>query len=175
MENLPIPKHLESILQPFDNSNENEVTGKITCSCGSERFKIKIVGDDSFFDIEKVIKVQEILEHFYLIVYVECIKCSKNHLIFDKDFHGWNGFICEIASKHLKRPKLKDWNCPKCKNSNHSVSLTIQSEGKDDFKEEAGDEFDKDDWVEAFSWITINLSCKSCNEINEEWISNETM
>ena len=88
MKNLPIPKHLQSILQPFDNSNENEVTGKIICSCGSEKFKIKIVGNDLFFETEKVIKVQEIEEHFYLIVHIECNNCSKNHLIFDNDFHG---------------------------------------------------------------------------------------
>ena len=175
MNNLPIPKHLKEILKPFANSNEYEVNGKIVCDCSSEDFNIKLVGNDLKFEIEKVIKVDEIDNNFYLIVFVKCNKCSKEHLIFEKDFHGWNGFVCDINSNNIERPKTKNWNCKNCNNTKHSMNLFIKSEGQDDFIEEAGNDFDRNDWTEGFSWITINLKCNSCNEINNEWISYETM
>lgn len=175
MNNYPVPKHLKEILKPIGDNNEFEVTGKIVCDCGSEEFKIKLVGDDSEYETNKVIRLAEIDDNYYLIVSVKCNNCNKEHLIFDNDFHGWNGFVCGENSKSIAKPETKNWTCKNCYGTNHSMTLLIHSQGQDDFKEEAGDEFDKNDWAEGFSWITIKLACNSCNEKNEEWISYETM
>ena len=173
---LPLPKHLKNILSPIGNSNnEFELNGKIVCDCGSENFTIKIVGDDSDYKKDDVIKVIEIDGNFFLIVKVKCNNCNKEHLIFDNDYHGWNGFVCGGDSKNLPRPDTKNWNCNKCKNTNHSMVVAIESQGQEDFIEEGEEEFDKEDWVEAFSWITIKVICNSCGEVNNEWISYETM
>jgi hypothetical protein len=86
---LPIPRHLQSILKPLgDDNQECNVTGQIQCECGSKQFKIKLVGDTSCYDKERVIKVIEIDNHYFLIVKVQCNNCNKEHLIFDNDFHG---------------------------------------------------------------------------------------
>jgi hypothetical protein len=173
---LPIPKHLIPVLKPIgDANNEFKVTGKIVCNCGSENFAIEFVGDDSEYEKDKVIKTAEIDGNYYLIVKVKCNRCSKEFLIFDKDFHGWNGFVCGGDTKGLTRPEAKNWHCNKCFQTNHSMTVEIQSEGQKDFIEEAGEEFEKDDWVEGFGWITIKIECKSCKEINDDWISYETM
>ena len=173
---LPIPKHLKQILKVNEQNNtEFEVTGKIVCNCGCENFTIKYVGDNSFYKTENVIKVIEIEGNYYLIITVECEKCKSLHLIFDNDFHGWNGFVCGELSKELERPKTKNWKCIKCENSNHKVIVKINSAGKEDFIEETEGDFDENDWIEAFSWITISTECESCSEKNKEWISYETM
>jgi ribosomal protein S27E len=173
---LPIPKHLESILKPIgESNNEFEVTGKIVCDCGTENFTIEIVGDDVDYQKDNVIKVTEIDENYFLIVKVKCNDCGKEHLIFDNDYHGWNGFVCGGDSRNLPRPDTKNWACNKCQHANHSLIVSIHSQGQEDFIEEGGEEFDPNDWVEAFDWITIKTTCKSCGETNDEWISYETM
>jgi len=173
---LPIPRHLKKILKPVGNDiMEAFVTGEIVCDCGSNSFKIKLVGDTSFYEKKRVIKLIEIDGHYFLIVQVQCNKCEKEHLIFDKDLHGWNGFVCGHEDEVPLRPASKDWHCNKCDKTDHSMKVRIQSKGQDDFIEEGGDEFDKNDWVEAFSWITVMVECNSCKASNKEWISYETM
>ena len=173
---IPLPKRLKNILIPIGNSNnEFQLTGKIVCGCGGEEFTIEFVGDDSDYQKYNVIKVAKINENYFLIIKVKCNTCNKEHLIFDMDFHGWNGFVCEESSKNLKRPDTQDWHCNKCQNTNHSMILIIESHGQDDFIEETEGELDSKDWAEAFSWITIKVICNSCGETNNEWISYETM
>ena len=171
---LPIPKHLKNILKPIGKgNNEFEVTGKIVCDCGSEKFTIAIVADE----IDNVIKTIEIDDSFFLIVKAKCNDCSKEHLIFDNTYHGYDGFVCGLGgSKNLPRPDTKNWACNKCQKTNHSLIVMINSQGKKDFVEvcENG-KFNIEDWVEAFGWITIKVICNSCGEVNDEWISYETM
>lgn len=173
---LPIPKHLKSILKPIgDKNNEFEITGKIVCDCGSENFTIELVGDSSDYEKNNVIKVVEIEENYFLIIKVKCNSCNKEHLIFDNDYHGWNGFVCGGDSREYPRPESKVWHCNKCENSDFSMNVHIHSQGQDDFIEELEDEFDKEDWIEGFDWITIKTACNMCGETNDEWISYETM
>lgn len=173
---LPIPKHLKDILFPVGNDNsELSVTGKIKCKCGSENFRIQIVGDDSQYNDSQVIKVAEISGKYFLIIKVVCNDCSSQHLIFDNDYHGWNGFVCGGDNRDVERPQTKQWNCDKCANEIHKMTVQINSQGKDDFMEEGGDEFGEENWVEGFDWITIEIECSNCNKTNPEWISYETM
>jgi ribosomal protein S27E len=133
---LPIPKHLESILKPIgESNNEFEVTGKIVCDCGSENFTIGIVGDDADYQKDNVIKVAEVGENYFLIVKVKCNSCGKEHLIFDNDYHGWNGFVCGGDSRNLSRPDTENWKCNKCQNANHSLIVSIHSQRQEGFFE----------------------------------------
>ncbi len=173
---LPIPRHMREILKPLGNDNQElHVTGEIECECGCRSFKIRLVGDTSSYQKEHVIKVAEIKGQYFLIVKVQCNKCNKENLIFDNDFHGWNGFICGGDAKQQPRPEAQVWYCNKCNKSDHLLKVSIQSQGQEDFIEEAGDEFDKNDWAEAFGWITIMTRCNSCGESNDKWITYETM
>jgi len=173
---LPIPKHLGNILRPMgDSNNEFEVTGRIICDCGSGSFMIKLVGNSSDYHKDNVIKVTEIDGNYFLIIKVKCNMCNKEYVIFDDDYHGWNGFVCGGDSREFARPDAKDWKCNKCGKTDHSMIVKIHSQGQEDFIEEGGDEFDVKDWVEGFDWITIKVVCNSCGESNDEWISYETM
>ena len=173
---LPIPKHLIEILKPIGNKNtEFEVKGNIACDCSGESFTINLVGNGSNYKKKKVIEVLEIDGNYFLVVSAKCNSCGKEHLIFDMDKHGWDGFVCGGAfSNQLSKPKAQVWPCNKCEKSDHLITVTILSKGQADFIEE-GEGLDKNDWAEAFSWIIIKTVCNSCKESNNEWISYETM
>jgi hypothetical protein len=172
---LPLPRHLKDILKPTgDDNNEYSVKGKIICDCGSESFFINFVGDATEYKIDKVIKEIEHNGQFFLIVKANCCHCGKTFLIFDKALHGWDGFVCKMYANDLPSPEFNTWRCNRCGNDKHSLTVKINSQGQDNITEEAGEGFDRNDWTEAFEWITIQTTCNSCGEINKEWISFET-
>jgi ribosomal protein S27E len=173
---LPIPRHLENILKPIDgNNNEFKVRGKIVCPCRSEKFMIMFVGNDADYQRNNVIKVTKVGENYFLIIKVKCNNCGEEHMIFDNDYHGWNGFVCGGDARGLPRPDTKNWTCNKCSHTCHSLRVKINSQGQEDFIEEGGNELDPNDWVEAFDWFTVDITCNSCGKTNDEWISYETM
>lgn len=173
---LPVPKHLIEIFELAGSDNsEYSASGNLQCKCGSRDFQIHMVGDDSQYKKLHVIKVQELDGKFYLIIKAKCTNCSSIHLVFDNDFHGWNGYVCGGDSREMARPETKLWNCPKCGSEKHGMLLHIESQGKNDFLSEGGEEFGEENWIEAFSWITIETECSECKEHNKGWISYETM
>ena len=156
---LPIPTHLQAIMLPIGNSNsELEVTGKIKCPCGNE-----------FFEIWESNGRQ--------IVKLLCKECKTEYIIFDSGKHGWNGFVCGDDFLDRDEP-FEKYSCSKCAEDIFSVVVKISSQGKEDFKEEClsdDDTFTLEDWVNAFEWITISLSCKKCGLSDKEWLDLETM
>jgi hypothetical protein len=171
---LPIPKHLKDILQPAGTKNhELEVNGQIVCTCGSDSFKIKYVGDDEQF--KNVVCHIQIGESYYLIVNAECASCKTDFLIFDAHLHGWDGYGEREHWADKEKPKGKLLLCRKCNADIFSMSVQINSKGQEDFISEGGTEYDKEDWVEAFEWIRITTHCKNCNTTINEWIDCETM
>jgi hypothetical protein len=172
---LPIPKHLRNILVPVGEFNDEFcVTGKVVCECGAKDFSIGLVGDSHEYDKIKVIKTKELGNNYFLILRVSCNICGRDYLIFDADHHGWNAFVAGGDSKNSPRPSVEVWHCNKCNKTNHSLMVKINSQGKADFME-LGEDFNENDWVEAFDWITVGVQCNACNEKNIEWISYETM
>jgi len=173
---LPIPKHLKDILHPTGNkNNEKQVSGQIICTCGSDTFRIKYVGDDKEFEHLNAVCHIQIGESFYLIVNAECVKCKTDHLIFDGHLHGWDGYGSREDWIDKVKPNGKLYACRKCKADTHSLNLVINSQGQEDFISEGGPEYDKEDWVEAFEWIRLSTICKNCNTVSREWIDCETM
>lgn len=156
---FPIPTHLQTILIPVGEENsEFEVTGKIKCSCGSESFELFESNDKQ-------------------IVKVICKKCKKEFVLFDSGKHGWNGFVCGDDFLDREMP-FKQFFCSECGENTFSITIYISSQGKGDFAEEClsdDDSFTLEDWVNAFDWITISLSCEKCGFADEEWLDLETM
>lgn len=173
----PIPKNLQKIIIPKGTkNNEFQFYGQLTCSCGNNHFEVLYVGDDTYYAKERTIKVVEIGKKYFLIVKAQCKQCHKIHLLFDKDYHGWNGFVCEgFGSRIHPRPKSKKWNCINCSNSEHKVNINIFSKGQQDFIEETEGQLNKTDWVEGYSLIRIGIECVFCGLSNKGWTSCETM
>lgn len=158
-ELLPIPTHLQSILFPLgDNNSECEVTGIIKCHCGSECFEISESNERQMLKIV-------------------CNKCKNEFVLFDSGKHGWNGFVCRNDFLDREIP-LEKVCCSKCGESNFRITLHISSQGKEDFAEEClanGDSFSQEDWVNAFDWITISLSCIKCRHSEKNRLDFEAM
>lgn len=159
--NLPIPRHLRDILVPIGENNSTfEVTGSIRCHCGHDRFRV-----ESSYD--------------RLIVTLHCEKCGKEHLLFHVGKHGWDGFVCKGNAFHPDdpQPPIQE-KCETCNCELYLVKVWISSQGPDDFLEECvahDDSFCAEDWVDAFEWITVSLTCANCDDTQCDWLDLETM
>ncbi|MCL2522490.1 MAG: hypothetical protein FWE36_06490 [Erysipelotrichales bacterium] len=163
MNLLPIPSHLEGILNIDKKSKEKQLIASLIC-CGQESF---IVNTHNGELITKVTAT--------------CTICNKEIVVFDNRFHGWDGFICHLFRNEIEGEAIEE-SCKKCKKNIFKACISILSEGKQDFIEEACngfvDEaqrtFSPDEWVNGFGWINISLECSNCGK-NKDFIDYETM
>ena len=156
---LPIPTHLASYFTSIgDENNEYEVAGVIHCDCMCEKFEVWESNDRQ-------------------IIKLICKKCGKEIEVFDAGKHGWNGYVCkdDFLDRSLQ---LEKYVCPKCNHDAFKVSISISSQGKQDFIDECvsnDDSFSEDDWVNGFEWMGISLSCANCSNEEVDWADLETM
>ena len=166
---LPIPTHLDGILIPVGESNgENKVDGIIRCSCENETFHLKSNLETTYGE-----------EHS-LTIKVVCSSCNAEYLILDSGKHGWDGFVCHDGGEAAPDEVLEGKTCSKCNSPILIVKVGISSQGKQDFIDESGiadgeAEFNEDDWIDAFEWITVSPKCSACGYEEENWIDLETM
>ena len=172
---LPIPKHLKDYLVPVKEKSDHYcVNGNIKCTCGNEKLVLMCVGEKS--DDNRSLVSKEIRDYFCLVIKAICPDCNKEIMIFNDSLHGWEGFVCNEGNIiRLSNNSFSNWECEQCKQKKFNVELSIRSQGKEDFMEETGGNFNEADWIEAFEWITININCAHCKNSFKEWISFETM
>ena len=175
MNENPIPSHLRHILKGED-VDMSEVIGIIVCTCGSTQFAIHYVGDDSYYLTDQFITDLEQDGHFFKIVYAHCKSCHLQHLLFDRDYHGYDGFVCGEFDQKLPRPVAKQWSCDQCGEVSHQIRLRLVPEkisylaATDDL-----DEFAPEDWAEAFGYIEMRIRCSQCQKSPPIWMGCETM
>jgi hypothetical protein len=183
---IPAPTHLIDCTEPFTEKEELEYkvkerfsgewqeqyTCKVKCTCGSYDFSILFSDEVNEFGP----CVAEVDGEYFFIIKARCTSCGKEHLLFDDDFHGWNGWICHDESKaSLPRPELVEWNCTTCSSKEHKINIIVNSQGKDDFIEEAGEDYDINRWQDAFDWISFDIKCQKCGKETRSFIEHETM
>ena len=167
----PIPTHLKTIFKVNEaESNKDNLNGKIVCECGCDCFSI-------FHNLDrKYDKSLRYNEQDGLKVIAVCKNCKKKHLIFDEATQGYNGYVCRdcITAQDESLVKLM---CKKCGSEIFSMVVEIELEDKEQFIEECvsiePDRFTPDDYIDAFDWITIDVTCKNCGEEDSDWISLE--
>jgi hypothetical protein len=174
---MPVPTHLRECVVPKDSAvDESELDATVRCPCGSQEFSLLFPGHTHEYDGETIPCTAEIDGSFFFLIKAVCTSCSKEHLLIDQDFHGWNGFVCHEESQASKpRPPLTPWKCLGCGATPHSATIQIQTEGREDFVEEAGDEFDADRWHDGFGWFSMAIRCGECGKETPQWVSLETM
>lgn len=173
---MPVPSYLSNILIPRDKAlDEGLLEGDVICHCGNRAFNVMYPGKIQEYGGKQYACTIQIVGNFFFCIKAICSKCGEKYLLFDKHFHGWNGFLCHDAEKaSLPRPNLVCWKCTSCNSSNHGVSIKISSQGKDDFIEATDGEIDECKWADAFEWIWITLKCNECSLITENWVDYET-
>lgn len=100
---------------------------------------------------------------WFFRVEARCEKCGMHHLVLDVDLHGWNGFVChDERQSSLARPPLVAWKCTECKGEKHRALVAVSSQGRRDFREEAGPGFRPGDWAEGFESLSLEIQCREC-------------
>lgn len=174
---MPTPSHLIECVVPKDVAiDETPLAADVCCPCGSQSFDLHYPGQTKEYHGQPIPVTAEIDGRFFFLIKARCSPCGREYLLFDKDFHGWNGFVCHDPTQAaLPRPNLIPWECPKCGELKHHATVQIQTEGKLDFIEENEGMFDEDRWPDAFGWISIAITCSGCGKQTPEWVSYETM
>lgn len=174
---MPVPSHLRELVLPLDSAiDEEALSAVIRCPCGDSKFELLYPGQTHEYGGETIPCTAEIDGNFFFVLKSRCANCRQEHLLLDADFHGWNGFIChDPAQAALVRPRLVAWQCQGCGGTKHTGTIHIQTQGRDDFISEAGDEFDPARWPDAFGWFSLDLTCCECGKESRELVSYETM
>ena len=174
---MPVPSHLQEFVVPSDSLvDEEALSAAIRCPCGEAKFELLYPGQTHEYDGQEIPCTAEIGGNFFFVLKSRCSSCGREHLLLDADFHGWDGFICHDPVKAaLPRPKLVAWQCHGCGGTKHTGTVHIQTQGKDDFISEAGEDFDSERWPDAFGWFSLDLTCSKCGKESRELVSYETM
>jgi len=180
--NLPIPEHLEnSLLLSPEVSNHYKINGHVKCTCGCTNFKIEYAGEeDSSGDFVSSLNLEEhpypeYRDYYVLAIKITCHDCQNKLYLYDRHRHGWNGYVAANGNAFefidtLLQPK----KCIKCSQSNFNITVTIFSQGKADFIENAP-ELPEDKWVNAFEGIALDIKCCDCNHTQINWLNDECM
>ena len=174
---MPVPSHLKGVAIPRDPVvDEQTLTADIRCPCGGSTMELLYPGQTHRHGDQTIPCTAEIDGNYFFIVRARCSSCLTSHLLLDADFHGWNGFVCHDEAKaSLPRPALIPWNCQSCVDIRHTVVVHIQTQGRQDFINEAGSEFDVERWPDAFGWFDVDLTCVGCGRNSPGLVSYETM
>lgn len=161
---LPVPTHLKVILIPEEYRVDTlRLKGKIRCTCGCAEMKLKTWPKVNRGEI----KVQEYHGSLALNVMGECTICGKIHELFDASKHGYDGLVChEYAA--VSNEELCDCCCDNCGKDAFIVQVDIDTEEPEQFVEEvvedASEEFQPEDYVDAFGGIRMIMRCKNCGK-----------
>ena len=165
MKSYPIPTHLKNTFEIDENeSNNYAISGKIVCNCGCNKFKI-YHNMNREYNHSVPYSEQEGLK-----ILIRCIECEKEHLLFDQATQGHDGFVChDLVSANNDHLEL--FQCGSCMSEAFIIKVDFEAEDLEQFIEECvtefPEEFSPEDYVDAFNWIVITLTCNECNEIIE--------
>jgi hypothetical protein len=139
-------------------------------------FRLLFPGKTHIFQGKQTPVTTKIGDAYFFLVRAKCEKCELQHLVFDCDFHGWNGFVChDKFQASLPRPPLFPWRCVRCKEEKHRAVVSVTSQGKADFVDEAGPAFKSSQWAEGFECLALHLVCRGCSLQTSPWIACEAM
>ncbi len=174
---MPIPRHLKGLVVPRDGRvDEGPLSADVRCPCGVSAFELLYPGPMQEHDGEVGPCTLEMGGRFFFVFRARCTTCRLEHLLLDADFHGWDGFIChDPVQAALPRPPLVPWECRACPGTAHTMVVHIQTEGRQDFIEQAGADFDGGRWPDAFGWFDLDVCCARCGKFSPGLVSYETM
>jgi hypothetical protein len=174
---MATPNHLEGLVVRDDTEfDEQPLVAPVRCPCGGEVFEILYPGQTHDCNGETVPCVAKVGGNFFLVLKVQCKTCEQEHVLLDKDKHGYNGYVCHDPDQSsLPRPGLTSWQCLGCCGTGHRVVVTICTAGRAHFEGETDGEFDPETWPEAFSWFRLGARCVVCDRDTPGLIDYETM
>ena len=160
MNTIPIPHNLKLCFNVNSNeSNQNNVFGMMKCICGCDEFYIQYFGDLSKHFIEHyVLKTVLCDEEYVMCMKTICAKCKRKYTVFNSLTNGYDSFT-RSNKKNIDLQSMKTFSCRKCKKDVFRIFITLEYLDKQDIMEDVGEDFE---FGNTFSWITVDLECKSC-------------
>lgn len=148
------------MMRPLRRGNsEHGVTGNLVCPCGGKHFAVRA-------DEEKN------------KAHIRCSACGREAVLFDATRHGWDGFVCHMPVEEMPEKGIV---CEACGETSFYITVSIRSQGRDDFVQESqltdseGNALSEEDWADAFEWIRVDLECAGCGSRQLCWLDRETM
>src|SRR5579862_3443663 len=104
----PVSMHLRNCFVVDESTSDaHELNGVIRCPCGSDICSLLYVADLVKSNGVPHFKATERTDGFFFRIGARCGSRSQTHLIFDTDFHGWNGYVCPgHGARERERPDL---------------------------------------------------------------------
>lgn len=172
---LPVPRHLEEIfLADADQETDYGLEGRLECTCGCGKFRLKTYG---LVHEDGCLGVARYEEGYALAIQAECRECKKIWPVFDMSRHGYNGYVCREGVE-VPDSKLRTYHCPKCGKEEFLVEISLELEDREQFVEEVvayePDVYSEEDYVDAFDWIIIPVTCAGCGHRVKDWVNFET-
>jgi hypothetical protein len=172
---MPAPAHLRACTSAIPSRcRRNRFVANVKCYCGGTRFRLLHTGAIREQDGEKYPRVAQVGAGYFLIIKAACTACATDHLLFDDDYHGWNGFVVATGDR-ATRPGLVEWVCNACGESEHSATISLFSEGRQEAIQESAEFLNDTNWQEGFGSIVIDIKCTRCKHKVDDWLSHETM
>lgn len=170
----PIPRHLLEIFKMYtEESSEDNIKGKIYCTCGCDKLAIRTYAE---YDKEGCPHVCEYKGGYAFVVKCVCKDCQKEWLLFDYSKHGFEGFLWHEGAE-VPDSELEKYHCLKCGSEYSEIIVDIEAEDKEQFIEEVvelePEKYTEADYVDAFNWITIDIKYAECGEKIDSWVSLE--
>jgi hypothetical protein len=180
MINSSVPHHLRHLV-PLASlvCHEFSFEAPLRCECASRTFQW--FTQNKFLGPDQANRPADLVVNGIPYFRIECVcaACFRRSLVFDAHLHGWNGFVCRDNSlATMTRPELVKWFCHSCKSDEFLGRVGVASEGPDDFHASnlrSGLRLQQEDWVDAFGWIRIGLTCQSCSLDLPHWVDYEAM
>lgn len=180
----PIPTHLAGwLVSDPKRSDPKRLVGSLRCPCGGHSFEL-------LYAAEKVENSEPRIKHladaflrtlekdgnYFFRLSARCTECSRELVVFDADFHGWNGYVCGTdEQRSVPRPANAAWTCLHCGGAQHAISLMIDGEDRKTSLEEGEGVLTKDNWFNAFGWLTVDVTCTACGNGPSSIVSYEAM
>lgn len=148
---------------------KNDITsGRVNC-CETNAFNIYYNGE-----IEKNIILGTYLseDNDSISLAAKCLKCGRLIKIFNSRLDGYDA-NCEDDNtlRTINKNNIKSipFNCSRCKGNNFSISIKYEYPDEDELKE-----LGFKDISNAFTWITISLTCNNCGKKYKKFIDFES-
>jgi hypothetical protein len=167
-----LPTHIKDCVKDIEYT-EDFIKGTICCTCGNRVFTLYYPGETTEYNGKVIPCSAYINDHSYFILRAQCSECKKEFLLFDRDFHGWDGYVCHDEKDASKpRPPLVPWKCIECNEDKHVAQIMFCYGDEDEMLEDLGGT--KINLADAFEWIYVNIKCKICGHVTEKWVDYET-
>lgn len=98
-----------------------------------------------------------------------CAKCKREYIVFNSLTNGYDSFT--RIGKNIDLQAIKPFSCKKCKKDVFQTFITFEYPDKQEIMEDVGEGFE---FGNTFSWITVDLECKSCFKKYYKFIEYET-